>query len=143
MILFLSGCISKKYISTGVEFVSEANGVIKLRSTGSGNDIKSAAIDAEINAVKIILFRGVPGSTYGNPLLSTDEQKIMDQHKNYFNTFFKEKRYGTFIRSGDNAIEIQSNKIAKTKTVLLVVEVNVQTLKKDLESFGVIRKFGY
>ncbi len=141
-IFIFSNCSSNKYISTGVDFISEANGVLKLRSTGEGTNVKNAAVDAEINALKLVLFRGVPGSSVVDPLLSTDESKIMNQHQKYFNSFFNEKRYITFIKSSDNAIKIQSNK-SNNKRVLLVVEINLQSLKKDLESFGVVRKFDY
>lgn len=143
IIFVLTNCSSGKNISTGVDFVSETNGVLKLRSTGSASTIKNAAIDAEFNAIKLVLFRGIPGSSISSPLLSTDEKNIIEQHKQYFNSFFNEKRYVTFIKSSENAVKIKSNKVKNVKNVLLVVEINIQSLKKDLEQFGVIRKFGY
>lgn len=142
-ILLFSNCISQKYISNGVDFISEASGVIKLRSTGVGNNVKAAATDAEINAMKQVLFRGIPGATISNPLLSTDEKQYLDNHKEYFNTFFNGKRYSTFIKSEENAVKIKSNTSKGTSKVLLVMEINIPSLKKDLENFGVLRKFGY
>ncbi|SFI51456.1 hypothetical protein [Halpernia frigidisoli] len=79
-----------------------------------------------------LLFRGFPNSNQTMPLISTSEREIEQQFPQYFNLFFKENRYKTFITSS-----------TKNQDGSYRILVNTKALKLDLEQNSIIRKFGY
>ena len=52
-----------------VTVVGSKNGTVTLRSTGYGKKASKASIDAELSAIKTILFVGVGKTPYNNPLI--------------------------------------------------------------------------
>ena len=133
---------SPKVLPTGeVNYLnSTANGVIELTSrgysTGTEDDVY---FEAEKQAFEMLFFRGIPGSQVQKPLLGYDENKIKNQHNNYFTEFYIKKRYRTFIMSSDK--QSFGNKL-NYKYVNLRLKINYRALINDLESKGVKRGFG-
>lgn len=119
-------------------------GTIQLRSIGyvkkSGN-IEDAKLEAERNAFNAIFFRGIPGTDIANALIGTNEQEVRSKHSAYFSKFDSEKRFRTFIMASNPTTPIIKEKGYKKITVDL--KINIQSLRKDLEQNGVIRKFGF
>lgn len=118
----------------------EAQGTIALKSTGYGKNQQDAVADAQINAFKMILFKGIPGSELNVPLI---ENEIEAKSKNtyYFKKFFEEGYYKSFMMSS-----VESSNLIKmngVKKISVDVKINYNSLRKDLEQNQLIRKFGF
>lgn len=126
-----------------VSFTADGPGTISLRVTAYGKKAKDASANAELAAVKAILFRGVPGSNQAeNPLAGTDETTVMKQHKGYFHELFDEGRYHSFILANVPVSKFGKD-ATKKKCITTDVKVNLGALRSDLETQQVIRKFGF
>lgn len=139
--LGLHSCSPKFPYSGEVNFLyKDAQGTIGLKSTGYGRNQFEAVRDAEINSFKIIFFRGVPGTELNIPLIE-NESEATSKNKKYFDDFFVNGRYKTFLMSStesSNLIKVQG-----TKEISINVKINYNSLRKDLEQNQLIRKFGY
>lgn len=142
ILICLASCSSQKYMHSGVNLLSENDGTITVRSIGLGKNKKEAITKAEQNAIKVLLFRGLPSSQQNESILPINESEAISVYDRYFEEFFNEGRYRTFIMS---SIPIGSfSKNGKTEREIPVdVKINLKALKRDLEAQGVIRKFGY
>jgi len=111
------------------------------RSVGYGKSPEEAIADAEIKVFKILFFRGLPHTETEKPLIGPDEKKILEQHKHYFEEFFNHK-YQSFIISSH--VVSPPVKISKGEYEAIVdVEINLGALQRELESHGIIRRFGF
>ncbi len=134
-------CSKKTSPSATVNYLSGDDGTVSMRCIGIGKSAEEAKIQAEINCFHVILFRGLPGSVQKIPMIGTDESLIMKEYEDYFDSFFKEKRYRSFLMSSVPATP--SVRLKKKNTSLtLDTKINLVSLRRDLESHGVIRKFG-
>jgi hypothetical protein len=142
LIIGLHGCspIIQPY-SGEVNFLyKEATGIIAVKSIGYGKNHMNAVCNAEKNALKVLLFRGLPGTELNIPLIE-NENDAKSKHKDYFKKFFDQGNYKTFVMSSTES----SNLIALkgTKKITVDVKINYNSLRKDLEQNQIIRKFGY
>lgn len=127
--------------SAEVNFIGkEAQGTITVKSDGFGNNQYNAVIDAQVNAFKIILFQGIPGTELNVPLVD-NETEATAMNKDFFKIFFKELYFKKHIMSSVEASNLINVKGGKKITVN--VKINFNSLRKDLEQNQVIRKFGY
>jgi hypothetical protein len=113
---------------------------IELRSIGFGKNTQEAIYDSEKKAFEILFFRGIPNTSIENPLIGSNENEIISKHSLYFKRFF-ESRYKSFIMSAYESSPNQKNK--GVTSVVSDIKINILSLKKDLESNNVIRKFGF
>jgi len=122
------------YVGTG------ESGTIILNSTGYyKGDFDKTTYVSEKQAFETLLFRGVPGSQVPDPLLGLNEKEIKDKHQKYFQEFFDNKRYRSFVMSS----EVLDTSIKKGfKIVKIRIKINISSLTKDLESNGLKRGFG-
>ncbi|CAA9202152.1 hypothetical protein [Flavobacterium collinsii] len=132
----------KKLPTPQVNYVSGNAGTITMRAIGSGKKQQDAISEAEKNAINVLLFRGLPESEQKSALIGSNESEEIEKHKEYFDQFYTQKRYKTFIMSsipvGDFA---RQNGGVKSQT--LDVKVNLLALRTDLEQNNIIRKFGF
>lgn len=143
ILLLLSFSCSRKTIPTAeVNFLSGNDGTITMRAIGIGSNQENAIIDAEKNAFNVIFFRGIPESEQKIALIGTNETEEKEKHKDYFDKFYKEKRYKTFVMSSIPTSDLIKHKGGK-KSISVDVKINLVALRKDLEQFNIIRKFGY
>ncbi len=129
------------YPSATVNYLSGNEQTLTVRSVGIGKNEEEAISNAEQNVFDVLLFRGLPESNQKITLIGSDEHSEKIKHKNYFDQFYEGKRYKTFIMSS-----LPVSNLTKTKSGKMIsvdVKVNLSALRNDLESFGVIRKFGY
>lgn len=137
-------CSSKKtvYHSAETKFIKkDGKDVIVLSSTGFGKNKKSALINAEKNAFKIILFKGLPNSELYNPLIK-NEEKATQENKSFFNRFFNEGIYRNYITSSkEDTTYTQDKKSGLIKTTVKI-GINIHSLRVKLEQNGIIKKFG-
>ncbi len=131
------------YSQENIFYLSESNGCISLRVTAYGKKCKDAIENAEIIAIKKILFLGIPNSKIlKQPLIGTNESEIINKNKNnYFYEFFDEERYKNFISSCVPITEFKRD-ITRKKSITVDIVINIQALRKDLENKEIIPKFG-
>lgn len=141
-IIWLHSC-SPKLIpySAEVNFLyKEAQGTIAVKSTGYGNNQTDAVSDAQKNAFKVILFKGLPGTELNVPLIE-NEVEAKSKKAEYFKKFFDEGNYKTFMMSSTESSNLI--KVKGGKKISVDVKINYNSLRKDLEQNQVIRKFGF
>jgi hypothetical protein len=140
--LLAGGCFKKAMPSAEVNFISGWEGTITMRATGTGLTRNEAIEDAERKAFQVLLFRGLPGSDQHIALIGSDESAERIRHKAYFDQFYSEKRYRTFIMSSIPVTSWARFGCGR-KSISVDLKINLIALRKDLEQFHVIRKFGY
>jgi len=141
LMIFANSCSYKTIPTAEVNYLSGKDGTITMRAVGIGANSEDAIYDAEINAVNVLLFRGLPESEQKVALIGTNEAEEKNKHKEYFKKFYLEKRYRTFILSSipmGGLIKLKGNK----KRVSIDIKINLFALRKDLEHNNIIRKFG-
>ena len=115
-------------------------GTIAVESIGYGNTQSEAVADAQINAIKILLFKGLPGTELNVPLIE-NENDAKSTYRDYFQNLFEQGNYIKFIMS--STVSSSPIKKVKIKKITLDLKINYNSLRKDLEQNQVIRKFGY
>jgi hypothetical protein len=124
-----------------VKYISSDGDLVKMRCVGYANKAKEAVVDAELSAVKMVLFQGVSGEPrFSSPLISVTEREAVHENKKYFNDFY-DGGYKRFVVSSEILTKLKKD-ASKRKSMTMDVTVNVRTLREDLERNGVIRKFG-
>lgn len=119
-----------------------AQGTSLLKAWGQANTQKQAIEEAKKNAIRALLFKGVPNSPDMRPIIS--QPGAEQQHRQYFETFFaKGGTYQRFISKVNDAVD-PADRIhtGKQYKVGVVVAVNRNELIKELEAAGIIKKFG-
>lgn len=142
IVLSLESCSKRVYTMQSVGFISERNGTITIRSTGFGRNVDEAMNSAEQYAVELLLFRGLPGSQQTIPLVGIDEAIVKSRYKQYFQELLTDGRYKTFLLSSIPVSDFAKHARSQ-KNVIMDVRINIIALRSDLETNGIIRKFGY
>lgn len=124
-----------------VNLVSSDKETITLRVTTYASKVRKAIESAEVEAIKAVLFRGVPGSQQKTPLAGANEAAFYKKYPDYFQSFFNEKRYCSFVISSIPQTEFAKD-ITKKKCITMDIKVNLNALRIDLEQQSIIRKFG-
>lgn len=113
---------------------------VSMRCIGYGKKAALASVDAELSAIKTILFVGAANTSYSMPLVQEDKSTVEQKHKKLFENLYS-KDYKNFIES--SVIVTSYGKDAlKQKCITLDVSVRVNQLRSYLENKGIIRKFG-
>lgn len=118
---------------------SEGMETLSVRSSGVGENESQARYQAERLAFENLFFRGIAGSPYSKPLVGINETEELNKNASYFNSFFN-NRMQTFILSSYQSTPKQKSK--GTVYLTMDLKINTRSLKKDLETNGIIRKFG-
>ncbi|WP_154859429.1 hypothetical protein [Cyclobacterium xiamenense] len=141
-ILGLHGCSPKMHTESGeVNFLSkESQAVFLVKSMGYGKNRVEAVANAEKNAFRVLLFRGLPGSDVPLPLVE-NEAHTRSVHATYLRHFFAGNRYRSFLMSSKESSKL--TKIPGGKRIAVDLKINHHSLRRDLEENQVIRKFGY
>jgi hypothetical protein len=114
--------------------------IVKLQINCQSKNKKTFEADAMKDAIKIVLFEGVPNTQYNKPLLPMGEKTALQEHEAYFANLFDNGRYSDFIKSRKL---LSKFKKAENKGTLFEIEVKVLQLRKDLEKNRVSNKLGY
>lgn len=96
---------------------------------------------AKVDALKSILFKGIPGSGLMEPMVR--EVGAEEKHRDYFTAFFKEGgKYLNFVAiSNDGSIEDNDRlKVGKQLKIGVVVSVQKAQLRKEMEAAGIVKK---
>jgi hypothetical protein len=127
--------------SAEVNFLNkDAQGTITVKSIGYGKNKNKAILDAQKNAFKTLLFKGLPGTELNVPLIE-NENDTRSTNASYLKKFFDEGNFISFIMSSTES----SNLIVMkgTKKISVDIKINYNSLRKDLEQNKIIRKFGF
>jgi len=126
-----------KFIRTAVE----GNILFKIYSYGKNED--ASIENAKRNAIKAVLFTGIPGSDLQKPLITTPG--AIETHKDYFNVFFKKGgKYLQYVAlSTDGSIDSDDRlRVGKMTKIGVAVLVQKAALRKEMEDAGIIRSLG-
>jgi len=123
-----------KFLRTAVE----GNILFKVYSYGKNED--ACIVNAKRNAIKAVLFSGIPGSDLQRPLVTA--AGALESHKDYFNAFFKPGgKYLQYVAlSTDGSIDSDDRlRVGKLTKVGVAVLVQKAALRKEMEDAGVIK----
>jgi hypothetical protein len=96
---------------------------------------------AKEDAVRAIIFKGIPGSGSGYAMLT--EAGGEDKHRAYFDEFFGSRgKYLNFVAiSNDGSIgEDDRLRVGKKFKIGVIVSVQKAALRKELEAAGIVKK---
>jgi hypothetical protein len=141
LLFFSSGC-KQGYYTHQVNCLESTSQTISLRCTGIGKDRYSAINDAEKAAFNTLLFKGVPSSQQKDALISYNESECIKENNKYFNNLFSKGHYKTFITTSVPVSELTHCR-GTMKMITVDVQINIYSLRKDLEQNNIIRAFGY
>jgi hypothetical protein len=113
---------------------------VTYRATGYGKNVKIASAEAELNAVKALLFTGADGS-FKQPLISENKQEAESKYQEALNELYT-SAYQDFIESSVTVTAFGKD-AEKRKCTTLDVCVRAKQLRAWLENRKVIRKFGF
>lgn len=142
LVAMLYGCATRPNPYTSeVNFVRrDEEGTLVLKSLGLGSTKLEAVQMAETAALKVLLFKGLPGSELANPLVE-NEAEAQNGNRRYFSILIDHGRYKTFIMNSTPYFD--DYVLGKNWRVNVNIKWNISSLRKDLEQNGIIRKFGY
>lgn len=147
LFLFLIVCVCSCSPKVRPNYTSEVNFIYKennevfvVSSIGYGSNKTDATVNAQKSAFTVVLFRGVPGSDLNVPLID-NENEARSKHSNYFKKFFDEGKYKSFMLLSEEMSDVTSE--SGQKKIKLKIKINHNSLRKDLETNQIIRKFGF
>ncbi len=123
-----------------VTAISSTNGTVTMRSTGYGKKAAKASIDAELSAIKAVLFVGAGKTPYNYPLIHEGQSAVETKYKVFFDELYNQG-YKTFVESTVIVTPFGKNTL-KQKCITVDVCIRAEQLRKHLEKNGIIRKFG-
>lgn len=127
---------SYKVVSAEVESPDRVNIKIMVYEQNKKLIDKEASLDA----IRCLLFDGIPNSRYSSPLLKEGEETMKSKHPSYFNNLYG-GRYTDFIFSSQ--METKFRKGDDKKGTLYTICVKAQTLRRDVESNYLRNSIGY
>jgi hypothetical protein len=119
--------------------VATEEGTVAVTVTRIDSDCRQENRCAEVEAIRTLLFTGVPGSTIRRAMVA-NERAALEAHAEFFRELFDEGGHGKYVTGvmrGTAAATAPDN--AQVWTVV----VNYEALRIALENEGIIRKFGW
>ncbi len=125
------------------------DGTKTMKIWGYGRNVEDAILQAKMNAVAAVIFRGVPGGhgAAATPAILRDPNAI-DKHADYFESFFEPD--GTFLRflnlttdgmpSGQDRLRMNNPRGYK---VAIYAQVLYDNLRRQLEADGIARRLDH
>ncbi|MFO8021092.1 MAG: hypothetical protein R6U65_01395 [Perlabentimonas sp.] len=124
------------------------DGTKVMKVWGYGKNVESAVIEAKMNAVASVIFKGIPGghgAAATPPILS--EPNAGEKHADYFEKFFEPG--GKFLQfltmttdgmpSGQDRLKISR----RNYKVAIYAQVQYDALRKQLEADGIARSLDH
>ena len=118
-----------------------ADGTKLLKVWGYDKKKDLAKIDAKKNAVAACLFKGAHGSREKNVLPIIPDSRTAGDHEAYFDKFFTTGgQYLQYVGLTNDATGKDIVKMKKGYKVGVVVSVNYDALRKEMERQGIVKK---
>lgn len=124
-----------QFIRTGVE------GTELFKVFAYGKREVDCINNAKVNAIKAVLFKGIPGSGIQKPMIS--EPGAEEKFKEYFSEFFKVGgKYLNYVSiSNDGSIsEDDRFKVGRKLKIGVIVSVQKANLRRELEGAGIVKR---
>ncbi|MDD2311754.1 MAG: hypothetical protein PHT14_04380 [Petrimonas sp.] len=131
---FSIGNIEVQFIRTGVE------GTVLFKVFSYGKNYDRALENAKPNAVKAVIFKGIPGSDISRPMVN--EYELSTSQRQFFEDFFNNGNYLNYVSiSGDGSVDPSDVLRIKRNQYKVGVVVSVQkaALRKYLEETGIVK----
>ena len=114
-------------------------GTVAVLTTLTGERCRNPGECAQEQAIRSLLFTGVPDSPISRPMVANEDQALR-QHKAWFEALFSKKGYTRYVvRVSPGASAPGAPRDAQSFVVL----VNSDALRRALEQAGIIRRFGH
>ena len=123
-----------------VSVLNATKDAVSMRCVGYGKKATIASMDAELSAIKTLLFVGTQNTQHSMPLVQEDKAVVENKYKKFFDAFYS-KEYQNFVESSIIVTPYGKNAL-KRKCITLDVCIRVNQLRTYLENNGIIRKFG-
>lgn len=123
---------------TLLEVVDQKNMILKLRMIGYGKNDASAQEDAEVRAIRAVMYAGI--NEY-RPIL-TSESQAEAQHGDFLNGFFDRKQYKDYLQGVESAGGLVKEKGLKVKKKPFDVTVNMGGLERFLRDNKIKKRMG-
>lgn len=114
-------------------------GMIWIQAVGFGKKEVEAQRDAEVAALEALLFQGIANTQFSMPMVEGGVAS-REQHAAFYKTFFEQQGYRQFVSKTQLVQGLTKFKGGRKLVTRVLVDVN--GLRRHLESNGVIRKFG-
>jgi hypothetical protein len=123
-----------QFIRTGIE------GTILFKVISIGKNTDQAITNAKSDAIKAILFQGIPFSDLTKPLLVNENS--VEKNRLFFEAFFKNEKYLEFVSiANDGSISGEDRlKFNGKYKIGVIVSVNKKLLREYLENNNIINK---
>ena len=116
-----------------------SNSDVKVRIVVYCKDKKMVESEAQIAALRILLFDGCPNTQYAKALLEDGQKTSVQKYSYYFDDLFN-SRFSDFVSS---SYAISKFKKADNRNgTEYEITVKASLLRKDLEKNGIRRKIG-
>jgi hypothetical protein len=121
-----------------------AEGTQLMKIWGYGKKPQDAVIQAKLNAVHAVIFKGIYAGTPGcmkRPLVTDPDTE--EKNQEYFDLFFKPNgEYLNYVAVSGEGVRESIKVDKKTYKVAIFVSVQHASLRKKLENDGIIKKLG-
>jgi hypothetical protein len=135
-------CFAQSPFYSQVKFIKEetTTNSLTVEVIGFGKNQTKSEENCAYNLFMTIFFRGIPNSPSPSPLLGPDESVYFTANQNYFKSFFRQKKYNSFINSR-NCLKIE--KVNKRKQVTCRYKVNIPGIINELKSSKLLKEYGF
>jgi hypothetical protein len=116
--------------------IAAPEGTVAVSISRIGEGCRDAARCAEVEAVRALLFTGVPGSAISRALVRNESQAL-SQHREYFKQLLEDGGHARYI------VRASSQKASGESDQNWIIVVNHEALRIALEREGILRRFGY
>ena len=123
-----------------VSILNSTKDAVSMRCVGYGKKATIASMDAELSAIKTLLFVGAQNTQHNMPLVQEDKAAFENKYRKFFDAFYS-KEYQNFVESSIIVTPYGKNAL-KQKCITLDVCIRVNQLRTYLENNGIIRRFG-
>jgi hypothetical protein len=123
-----------KFIRTGID------GTILFKVISIGRNTDQAVRNAKADAIKAVLFQGIPNSDLVKPIIL--DQEIFEKKSIFIESFFKNEKYLDFLTiANDGGIAGEDRiKFNGKYKIGVIVSVNKKLLREYLEHNNIINK---
>ena len=123
-----------------VSILNSTKDAVSMRCVGYGKKATIASMDAELSAIKTLLFVGAQNTQHSMPLVQEDKAAFENKYRKFFDAFYS-KEYQNFVESSIIVTPYGKNAL-KQKCITLDVCIRVNQLRTYLENNAIIRRFG-
>ena len=81
-----------------VSILNSTKDAVSMRCVGYGKKATIASMDAELSAIKTLLFVGAQNTQHSMPLVQEDKAAFENKYRKFFDAFYS-KEYQNFVES--------------------------------------------